>query len=364
MRSLHIAIDGRELLGKPTGVGRYLSSILGTWSTDPQDPHRYTVIVPEDAGAGVIPFGNRVAVRVAGGRGAGTLWEQTTLSRAARDLRPDVFFAPGYTAPLRLPCPLVLVVHDVSFFAHPEWFRWREGMRRRVMTRASARKARMVVTVSRFSAEEIQRYLDLPRERVVAVPHGIDAPADGPDTSPRPPIALFVGSLFNRRHIPELIDSFAIVAKRLPGARLILVGDNRTMPPVDPMAVAERLGIAHLVEWRRYVTDDERDRLYRESRVFLFLSDYEGFAMTPMEAMARGAAPILLDTPVAREVYGGAARLVALSPDVIAAEIERLMTDEAARTALVEAGRAHLLRFSWPRAAAAVRTVLERAAEP
>ena len=39
--------------------------------------------------------------------------------------------APGYSAPLRAGCPLVVAIHDVSFAAHQEWFRWREGLRRR-----------------------------------------------------------------------------------------------------------------------------------------------------------------------------------------------------------------------------------------
>ncbi len=55
--------------------------------------------------------------------------------------------------------------------------------------------------------------------------------------------------------------------------------------------------------------------LYRRASVFAFLSEYEGFGLTPLEAMAHGAAPVVLDTPVAREIYGPAARYVALGPD-------------------------------------------------
>ena len=49
----------------------------------------------------------------------------------SRANRPDVLFAPGYTAPLTAPCPIALTIHDVSFAAHPEWFSRREGARRR-----------------------------------------------------------------------------------------------------------------------------------------------------------------------------------------------------------------------------------------
>ena len=61
---------------------------------------------------------SNAALRVLGGSG-GTLWEQTTLLAAARADPLDVFFAPGYTAPLRLNVPTVLLVHDLSFVMMP-----------------------------------------------------------------------------------------------------------------------------------------------------------------------------------------------------------------------------------------------------
>ena len=51
--------------------------------------------------------------------------------------------------------------------------------------------------------------------------------------------------------------------------------------------------------------DDARLRaLYAEASAFAFLSEYEGFGLTPLEALAAGVPPVVLDTPVAREVYG------------------------------------------------------------
>src|SRR4029450_5682678 len=78
----------------------------------------------------------------------GTAWEQFALPQAANADRLDVFFAPGYTAPLLLKAPTVVLVHDVSFAAHPEWFRWKEGLRRRWLTRWSCEQAKIVLTVS------------------------------------------------------------------------------------------------------------------------------------------------------------------------------------------------------------------------
>jgi glycosyltransferase involved in cell wall biosynthesis len=361
-RALHIGIDGRELVGKPTGVGRYLLSVLRVWAEDRQLPHRFTVFLPSEAPSSVKALGERFSVHVEPTPKAGTIWEQTRLASAVAEVKPDVFFAAGYTAPLRLACPSVVAVYDVSFFAHPEWFATRERLRRQWTTKAAAKSARRVVTISRFSAQEIVRWLEVPAERIVVAPPAAPGVTAVDSSGPRPPIALFVGSLFNRRRIPELLQAFAQVAKAVPDARLLLIGDNRTHPPVDPRALAFELGIGDRVDWREYVPDAELENAYRQARVFVFLSDYEGFAMTPLEALAYGVPSVLLDTPIAREVYGDAARLVGPDPATIANALRTLLTNDDAHADLLARGRARLAAFSWVTTAGAVRTALEEAA--
>jgi glycosyltransferase involved in cell wall biosynthesis len=292
-----------------------------------------------------------------------TWWEQVRLPGIVRRAHPDVFFAPAYTAPIRINCPYVVLIHDVSFCAHPEWFGAREGLRRRWLTRHAAHHAAGVLTVSEFSASEMVRWLGIDRARIDLAPPGAPPPVTDGGSS-RAPIVLYVGSLFNRRHVAELIAGFARAAAHVPAARLEIIGDNRTRPREDPRLIASRHGIADRVVWREYVSDADLDRAYREARVFALLSDYEGFLITPFEAMAHGVAPVLLDTPVSREIQGGAAALVPLDPAVIGDTLTRLLTDDDAHGELIAAGRAALTRFSWTATAATVRRALERAARP
>jgi glycosyltransferase involved in cell wall biosynthesis len=360
-RALRIGVDGRELVGRVTGVGRYIGEVLHAWIADPAFPHLLIVFVPADPPVALTArLGPRVTWVVTGGRG-GTLWEQWHLSNAANTHALDVFFAGAYTAPLRLDCPFVLVIHDVSYFAHPEWFTAREGLRRRWLTRLSASRAHTILAVSAFSADEIVKYLGVPRAKV-AVAHGGGPAAHAPVDRNRGTTVLFVGSLFNRRLIPELIAGFARALSEAPAARLVLVGDNRTHPHVDPRRVAAEAGVAHRVEWREYVTDTELDDLYASARVFAFLSTYEGFALTPLEAIARGVPPVLLDTRVAHEIYDGAAMFVTPDPQSIARALGTLLRDDQAHRALVGAGAGLLTRFTWSRTAATIRAALERAA--
>lgn len=361
---MRIAVDVRELCGHPTGVGRYLSGLFDAW-TGNADARRHEWRLYAHAPA-ALTGAWREHLRVLPGA-AGTAWEQFTLPAALRRERPDVLFAPGYTAPLTVAAPIVLTVHDVSFFAHPEWFAFREGLRRRQLTAWSARRARRILTVSEFSKGEIVRRIGVDAARVHAIPHGIAAaaaPAADP-RSPREPLVLFVGSIFERRRVDRLIEAFDQVAAAVPAATLEIVGENRTRRPrLDVEAIRRRQTHADRIHLRSYVDDETLAALYRRASVFAFLSEYEGFGFTPLEALAAGAAPVLLDTPIARETCGPAARYV--SPDAptaaVAETITALLTSGDAHAEVMRHRTAVLSRYDWDVTAADTLTVLEDAA--
>jgi glycosyltransferase involved in cell wall biosynthesis len=340
---VRIAIDARELAGRPTGVGRYLGEILAAWGELPAaSAHEFIlcshVPVPQPDGA-ALPLTPLVAA------GRGTWWEQLVLPRLVRRAGAHVLFAPGYTGPLRLAVPMVLTIHDVSFAAHPEWFGRREGARRRFVTERSARRAARVITVSDFSKREIVRHLRVDQARVDVIYSGA-TPLARPTR--REPLVLYVGSLFNRRHIPELIEAMRRVHREHPDVRLEIVGDNRTLPYVDVDAVTGGAGAARYVRWRSYVADEALADLYGRASAFVFLSEYEGFGMTPLDALAAGVPIVVLDTPVAREIYGPAALYVERpDPELVSGALGRVLFDGEERARILQAAAAQLPRYSW-----------------
>ncbi len=356
---MRIAIDARELLGRPTGVGRYLTHLLSAWATLPSAAgHQFILCAPRAAGLPV-PSG-RIAAQVGGG-GSGTWWEQRTLPDLVRQARADVLFSPAYTGPLFCGVPMVLAVHDVSFAAHPEWFGRREGLRRRMLTRLAARRAARVVTISRFSRSEITRHLGIPETKIDVIYPAAEQPAGTPVGEHRTNMVLFVGSIFGRRHVPELIAAFAQVARRRADVRLEIVGDNRTSPRLDLDAVVAASGLPGRIALRAYVADDQLTELYAAARAFAFLSDYEGFGLTPLEALAAGVPIIVLDTPVAREVYGEAACYVPRpDPADVASAVERVLFDAGERSRILGAAPHTLARYSWTACAEGVLDVLTR----
>jgi glycosyltransferase involved in cell wall biosynthesis len=347
-----IGIDARELIGEPTGVGRYLGELIGRWVRRPDAATRELVLYsPEPLPMlDTVPAAASVRAVVAGS-GRGTWWEQTHLRRAVRSAPPDVFFAGAYTAPLALGVPLALTIHDVSFAARPDWFRPREGARRRLLTRQAARAAEVIFTDSAFSRDEIVERLGAARDRIRIIPPGVTHRTSA--SSPREPLVLFVGSIFNRRRLPSTIAAFAAATAARPDARLVIAGADRSYPALDLAALAAEAGAAAKVTISSYVTEAELDSLYARASVFVFLSEYEGFGLTPLEALSAGVPIVVLDTPIAREIYGDAAWYIPRESDVAGATaaIRTLLDDTAARRRILDRAPDVLARYSWDRAA-------------
>jgi glycosyltransferase involved in cell wall biosynthesis len=361
---MRIAIDARELAGQPTGVGRYLSEIVREWGSMAEArEHEYVFCAPSE-----MTYEGSLRATVAVERGRGTMWEQRSLARLVRRADADVLFCPGYSGPVWAGAsapPTVVAVHDVSFAAHPEWFRWREGLRRRFLTRASARRAARVLTLTEFSKREIVDHLGVPPDRIDVVHPGVSDKVGGAKAPPytaarREPLVLYVGSIFNRRHVPDTIRGYERLARRRPDVRLMIVGDNRTFPHLD---IDRYVRDTNGVQIARYVSDDVLVELYSRARAFVFLSEYEGFGLTPLEALAAGIPIVVLDTVVAREVYGRAALYVsAPDPGRVEEALELALFDEKVRATALREAQPVVARYSWSDTARRVLRALVDAA--
>ena len=118
------------------------------------------------------------------------------------------------------------------------------------------------------------------------------------------------------------------------------------------------------VRFRSYVDEATLAELYRRASVFAFLSEYEGFGLTPLEALARGVPPIVLDTPIAREVYGRAARYVPMDlsdTGPLAHAMVELLQSPDAREKILAHAPAILARYDWQRTATETLRAIEEA---
>jgi len=367
-RSLRIGIDGRELAGRPTGVGRYLRSLLRRFAA--HERHQFVVYGPSPV---ALPIASsRVETRVLRG-GPSLFWEQRILPAALRRDRIDVLLSPAYSCPLFSSVPRVTAVHDLSFFARPEEFAFTHGLRRRLMAAWSARVSRSLLACSTFTRSEIERHLGADaalRTAVVLLGPDDDLPA-GPDrTESRAALGLgeeaayviTVGTVLRRRNVSLLIRAIAQVRQRQSNIRLGIVGENRTHPHEDLQALTRSVGCAEVVGFPGFVTDEEVAAHYAAADLAVFLSDYEGFGLPALEAMSRGVPTLVADRGSLNEIAGSGAELVEPQLEAVVPALTRLIENAEERAELKRRGHARAREFSWERTALETLAVLEKAA--
>ena len=260
-----------------------------------------------------------------------------------------------YAAPRWPGCPVVTVVHDVSFAEHPGWFSPTERLWMRRVIPATMRRAAKIVTVSEFSKSEICRIYGLEPGRIVVAYDGVDPsllmsrPAPGGGS-----YFLAVGNVEPRKNLGVLLDAFSLLRTRRPEERLVIAGRTKR---------GSREQAADGVSWLGYVPDEDLAALMQHAVALCYPSLYEGFGLPAIEAMSCGTPALVSDIPVMQEVCGEAAVLLSpTDPAVWADAMERIARDDGYRSAQAERGKERAAAFTWKRAAEVVLEALEAAA--
>ncbi len=266
-----------------------------------------------------------------------------TLPRALRTLRAALCHT-QHALPLRPPCPCVVTVHDVSFAREPDLMGWKDrAVFRRVVPHAVKRAAR-VLTVSERTKRDLVALYDVPPERIVVTPNGVD-PAFTPGPGAHDYV-LSVGAIQPRKNQLAALDAAAAV-----GLPLVVVG-----PEKDAALAAELRRRGARLEG--YVDTARLVELYRGAACLVQSSRYEGFGLPVVEAMASGTPVVAVADRALREVAGEAA-VFADGGDLASG----IRTALAERDRLVAAGLARARAFSWrvtaERTLAVYREILE-----
>jgi len=279
---------------------------------------------------------------------------------AARRHQADLIHCPAMLGPMRSKAPVVISMHDLLYFAYPQYMltglytepvKW--------MEKRAAANASRILTISETSAADIRKYLKFPEERTDLVPlAGTAQPRVHDNITREPATFLAVGNRLPHKNFDGLVRAVATIE---PARRpKVLITGSRGNDPLVPLI--ESLGVEDSVELLSWISVEELDALYRRVTALIVPSHCDGFSLPALEAMMIDLPVMLADIPVYREVGGDAAIYFDSSDDAAIGRAMVEAADNPARLAeLAAAGRERAALFSWEKVAEGTFDSFQRA---
>jgi len=366
-----VAVDLTSLLDRLTGVGVFVRELTTHLAARPdvsltgyavtwRGRHRL---------AEVAPAGVAVVDRPMAARPLHELWRRIDHPRIDRWIgRHDVVWGPNYVVPPTRAGALV-TVHDLTTVHYSELA---DGFTLAYpdLVRRAIHRGAWVHTPSAFVRDEVIAHFGAEPDRVVAIPHGVAAPAaacsgprgEGARLAGGDRYVLAVGTVEPRKDLPTLVAAFDALAADDPHLRLVIAGaDGWGAEALSKAIAAARHG--DRVVRLGWVDDTGRAALLREATVFAYPSRYEGFGLPPIEAMAAGIPVVATSAGSLPEVCGDGADLVPpQDPEALAAALGRVLAERAHRDALVDRGHRVAAGYDWDVTAARFAELFGRVA--
>jgi glycosyltransferase involved in cell wall biosynthesis len=272
----------------------------------------------------------------------------------------DLFFSPGYNAPVHCRAPFIFTVHDLNHLDRPENSSALKRLYYDTVIRSGCRRAARILTVSEFSRGRIAEWSGVDQGKIINVFSGVGKQYH-PGVEPARIDGEYVLCVSNRKahkNDMRLVEAFALAA--LGDVKLLFTGH----PTPALAARISQLGLGGRVLFAGEVPGSELPGLYRGAVATAVVSLYEGFSLPLVESMACGTPVVASNCTALPETAGGAALLVdPFSVEEIAAGLRRVVGEPSLREVLRARGLARAAEFPWERTAELVRAVLDDVSE-
>ncbi len=379
-----IGIDARSLEQNQTGVGRYLNNLLEQWACSTR--HRFILYFKDK----IPPIGIlskpcyekkilNATFEIFGlasfSANSNAIFQHWLLPREAKKDKIDLLFSPAYILPFGYRGKAAVTIHDVSYEVFSENLSFADNLLLRKISKVSAKNAAAILTVSDFSKNEIIKHYGIPAGKIFVTPLGADRKFLDAKKSRRfetvaakfgisDKFILSVGTIFNRRHIENLIAAFTAAAEKIKDYQLVIIGKNHTEPHIDILGKISGLNMRlnrNAILQYDSVSGDDLAALYANAKMMVYLSDYEGFGLPPLEAALAETPVITSDIPAIREIMGNSALFIKNNADnnEITEAIMSIISNDNLCAELIQSGLERAKSFNWSDCAKKTMEVFE-----
>ena len=298
-------------------------------------------------------------------------WTQFRLAYECLVNPPDILFVPAHTIPVvrRPSLKTVVTVHDLGEEFLAAHHQFPQKIYLNWSTRYVAAHASHIISISKFTKEDLKTTLKVPNRRISVVYEGVDKKLfyqRDKDLIARTRAKyglagkyfLYVGTIQPRKNLVRLIEGFA--RANLSDTDLVLVGTKGWLYE-DIYKAPEKLSVSNHVRFLGFVENEDLAILYSGAVALAFPSLYEGFGLPIAEAFACNCPVLTSNIGAMNEVADFAALLVdPLDVKSISFGLKKLASDDKLRQKLIGKGQSRIQDFSWEKAARETLQVFER----
>ncbi len=372
---MRIALDAIPLVAAKTGVGHYTEA-LAEWLARVHTDHQYDLWSPFDFAFdhhnGDKP--DNLNKRFIPVHKLFRKWWLVGLPTLLQITPLDVFHGTNYCIPVVSPCPTVVTIHDLSLYAQADTHEANNVSRGKRRIPLMARRATRIIAPSDATRREIISYLRIDDERIRVIPEAARQnmrPCSEDESRSvlakhdlRRPYLLYVGTIEPRKNLTTLIRAYDDLIHSTPHRpQLVLCGGRGWLCDAIYQMVDD-LKLNDQVRFTGYVDDADLPALYSSAEAFIYPSQYEGFGLPPLEAMACGTPVITSNTSSLPEVVGEAGfKLPPHDVEALTETMAKLLSDAAMSQHYKRAGLERAKLFSWERAARETQAVYDEVFE-
>lgn len=360
---MRVLLDATAVPADRGGVGRYVDELVPELTAagidlvmvvQSRDVEHYRGLVPGAQIVAAPPAVARRPVRL--------VWEQIGLPLLVRRLKPAVLHSPHYTLPIFAGVPVVVTLHDATFFTTPELHLRSKAVYFRTAIRIAARRAAGLVTPSRATRDEVVRLVGAKPEKFTVAYHGVDHEMFHPTSQAeqdrvRATLDIaettyvgFLGTLEPRKNVPALVRAWVrACAGRDDPPALVLAGGKGWDAAIDEAVAGVPAGLT--VRRPGYLPLEDLPAFLGGSVVLAYPSLGEGFGLPVLEAMACRTAVLTTRELSLPEVGGDAVAYCGTDEASIASELVALLDDPDRRERLAGAAVDRAATFTWAQTA-------------
>ncbi len=297
---MNIGIETSALGDKFTGTGRYINCLLSQLRKSRHDIKTFSP--KANSTKNNFPISRNV-FRINHGGIERHFYRQFILAGELKSKDTDCAFFPNYFMPPQFDKTSAVVIHDLSFVTHPQFYSKPFVIYYNQQLKSTLRKNPIIVTVSEHSREQIQKNLGIKREDIFLVqPYSNfnknNLRIDSGENSK--PYFLYVGHVEPRKNLQFLIENFiAWNESKKANFKLVIAGELWIRSSSTIKLLKEYKNNSN-VEFTGYVEEEKLKKLYSNAAALLHTSFVEGFGLPVLEAMHYGL-PIICSKENATE---------------------------------------------------------------